>query len=301
MKKRKILIGLGLLALPVVLFGIIFWERVEKTYHDFFTVPPSDPNEYHCKTLRRPIVFTNQMFLNEHWYRAYHFNPDGVVVSGSGVAKKWKSGLPYTRTGKKIPHILRREDRMRPYVVNQDGMQIPFGETKVVYLDEYPNAEELLIEELQYLPKDWPEEKSLEIELDPNIESLSVDGLLIVTNKGQQPIRFSTHYANPTMNFVFDDRGRLWSLGQAKIPAYLAKEHSLMLRSWIPNEKQEEQDRKEFDELTPKSIAPQESIEFVFQISHHLIKERNLKASSFFVILGDNDKIIHIFETPCEK
>ncbi len=261
MKKRNLLIGLGLLALPVVLLSSIYFDRLERGYREIF--PPNDPLAYQSKSLKCKISFTNQMFLDDYHFEEYHFNPNGYEDQYGK-----NTGLPYLKLATE-PSIERRTDNLG---------------------------------RVSELPKNWPEERSLEIELNPNLESWLEDGLVIVTNTGKETIQFSTLTEISTMWFIFDERGRLWYLGDAGSTTENFIKRRDRVQAKISNLDDYNKYKKIMYEAQPSYIEPQESIPyFVPDDKDFPPKELKLKASIFFVILGENDKIIHIFETPCEK
>ncbi len=340
MKKRKILTGLGLLALPVVLLCIVFQKQLAHTWKEVVSLTSNNPHEYRSRTLKRPVTFTNQMFLSPEDYAARNNAPNGEYIrTGSNV----KASVISVGIRPFLPYSLQLELHVSCSVETEPvawpTLAWPRVQLKIEYYvllfdqrergwcgTEYFENQKLAIqrenipEHLKNYFPEWPAAKPMEIEFNTKLKSTIHNDVITLTNTGKEPVQLSKGAYHSVMYFIIDENGGMWFIDQLDDPSWIQfrSETSIPLGTLlnmsqrirtVRKERKKEVVREPGDDTTGPTestplnvIEPLASYEFPLPTVARPDKAKeNLKCSLFFVILGENDKIIHIFETPCEK
>ncbi len=331
MKKRKLLIGFGLLALPVVLLCIVFQKQLAHTWKEVVSLTSNNPHEYRSRTLKRPVSFTNQMFLDTEEYIARNKAPNGEwietrydpnstflssprrIFSPYSMQLHWNFSIAVeTRTDGlfAIPTIQFEENYSLSGVYShQPRKDSSAGVVLNLMGQEVMLPREKIPDDLRHFFRDWPAPQVLEIAINPNLKSTFNKGFITLTNTGKDTIKLSNNHCTAAC-LILDENGRLWFLDTVDSKGVFL----LGCREQTPSNdpvSNIEAETSEDDQnprrngrtlIARKTFEPLESytLELPTLSRPHGI-DAKLKASVFFVIVGENDKIIHIFETPCEK
>ncbi len=309
MRKHPLLFGFALLLSPVMLLSIIYFDRLEKEYREIF--PPDDPLAYRSKSLKCKVAFTNQMLTDPELFASYHYNPKGETRFEGCVGDN--SGLPLRSKANRRPlqdmPVCFGGD-MRFWVL-WEPEQPDFSDDAVevridcIPIDNLGHARSCLPQppKPDPTPKDWPVEQPLEIELNSKLRSTLQDGIVTIKNTSNEPIYLSNKFARPAVTFTFDEEGRLWHLESTLTTEQLnAIEGIDILENGTPSPKTIEKVLQD-KQYAVTCIEPKKSIYFVLPVLSHHYKymTKGHKLVQCIVLVGDNDKIIHVFERPCDN
>ncbi len=343
MKKRHLLIGFGLLALPVVLLCIVFQKQLAHTWKEVVSLTSNNPHEYRSRTLKRPVSFTNQMFLSPEDFAHRNKAPNGRSIKTSFNYDIWSFPV-----GPFLPYSMELLWWFSFSIDSSNSIWPDFSLPKLSFDDCYfsrvkdlrnrlvrygPNWEPIDWDGTLVVPKEnypphlvelfpeWPQSKMVEIELNPKVKLTLNSNILTVTNTGSDRVMLSKNSLHAFLNLIIDENGGIWFIeeldyhwgcmfypGDLKPIDYRPKHVRNTLEKRQFEERRllsqaEQMVGKRFRPVSPSdAIEPLES--YIFELPRITRPDgidAKLKCSVFFVILGENDKIIHIFETPCEK